>query len=120
MKKHLLCLGLILSSNAFAKNLIIPDFMFQGSDVNQEFIKNAKGDESFIEDLESPSETFYWQHLSPNEGYQGVQADRVYEEMKLNHSQEIIVAVIDSGVDIYHEDLQGKFGSTWRDSRQWN
>jgi cell wall-associated protease len=108
MKKHLLCLGLILSSNAFAKNLIIPDFMFQGSDVNQEFIKNAKGDESFIEDLESPSETFYWQHLSPNEGYQGVQADRVYEEMKLNHSQEIIVAVIDSGVDIYHEDLQGK------------
>lgn len=39
---------------------------------------------------------------------EGTNADRSYAELNLQHKKEIIVAVIDSGVDIHHEDLQGK------------
>lgn len=39
---------------------------------------------------------------------EGTGADRAYDQLNLKHRKEIVVAVIDSGVDIHHEDLQGK------------
>ncbi len=39
---------------------------------------------------------------------EGTSADKAYDLLNLQHKKEIIVAVIDSGVDIHHEDLQGK------------
>src|SRR5690606_35150937 len=39
---------------------------------------------------------------------EGTGADRVYQELDLKHKKEIVVAVIDSGVDIHHEDLKSK------------
>jgi hypothetical protein len=43
------------------------------------------------------------------DGVKGVSADKAYDELlKGRTSTTIIVAVIDSGVDINHEDLQGK------------
>ena len=38
----------------------------------------------------------------------GMQTDKAYGLLKKKTSQPVIVAVIDSGVDIEHEDLQGK------------
>jgi cell wall-associated protease len=51
-----------------------------------------------------------WFTLDPEtEKNQGVSADKVYETLlKGKPSRTIIVAVIDSGVDTEHEDLQGK------------
>lgn len=46
---------------------------------------------------------------------EGTGADRAYEQLKLKNTKQIIVAVIDSGVDIYHEDLQGKI---WTNSNE--
>lgn len=39
---------------------------------------------------------------------QGVSTDKAYELLEGKKSKKIVVAVIDSGVDIEHEDLQGK------------
>lgn len=39
---------------------------------------------------------------------EGTSADKAYDLLNLKHKKEIVVAVIDSGVDIHHEDLQGK------------
>ncbi len=43
------------------------------------------------------------------DGIAGVSTNRVYREFNIHErSKPIVVAVIDSGVDIFHEDLQGK------------
>jgi subtilisin family serine protease len=39
---------------------------------------------------------------------QGMHTDQAYKMLKKKKSQPVVVAVIDSGVDIEHEDLQGK------------
>ncbi len=51
-----------------------------------------------------------WFNKDPElDGIMGVSTNRVYAEMDIrNDIDPIIVAVVDSGVDIYHEDLQGK------------
>ncbi|MFP4090751.1 MAG: S8 family serine peptidase, partial [Cyclobacteriaceae bacterium] len=50
-----------------------------------------------------------WFNLSPEKYFvQGVSTDQAYELLKGKKSEKVIVAVIDSGVDIEHEDLQGK------------
>ena len=50
-----------------------------------------------------------WITLDPEaDQTQGVSADRVHDIMKDRESRTVIVAVIDSGVDIEHEDLKGK------------
>ena len=45
----------------------------------------------------------------------GMQTDKAYGLLKKKTSQPVIVAVIDSGVDIEHEDLQGKI---WVNSKE--
>ena len=49
-----------------------------------------------------------WQHLDlDTDNLYGVGADRAYNDIiKFKSRKEIVVAVIDSGVDIYHEDLK--------------
>ncbi|WP_299013055.1 S8 family peptidase [uncultured Photobacterium sp.] len=51
-----------------------------------------------------------WFNLDPEmDGIEGSSVDRVYDNITLQPSNEpVVVAVIDSGVDIHHEDLQGK------------
>ena len=55
-----------------------------------------------------PKENLNWYNLSPkNDKIQGVGVDRAYSELLKDKTSKktIIVAVIDAGVDIYHEDL---------------
>ena len=48
-----------------------------------------------------------WFLMDSQEGYQGVSAERTYKELLAGKKgQTIIVAVIDSGVDVEHEDLR--------------
>src|SRR5690606_24880189 len=46
---------------------------------------------------------------------EGTAADKTYSQLHLKQTSEVIVAVIDSGVDIHHEDLQGKI---WVNSKE--
>jgi subtilisin family serine protease len=47
-----------------------------------------------------------WFNLDPSEGVPGVSTEKTYQELlKSRKGQEVIVAVIDSGVDYEHEDL---------------
>lgn len=99
----LLCLVFVTSA-IFAKNAVIPK-------IEQRLKKNfvthsAKGTlQSYSSD--APKN---WFNLSPDiDGVEGVEADRTYVEFSKPVSKnEIIVAVIDSGIDINHEDLKGK------------
>lgn len=57
---------------------------------------------------ENKSENWYNLDLSADKKF-GMSIDRAYEELlKGKKSKTIVVAIIDSGVDIFHEDLQGK------------
>ncbi|WPP51292.1 S8 family peptidase [Catalinimonas niigatensis] len=50
-----------------------------------------------------------WFNLDAENYYvQGVSTEKAYDFLKGRNSKKVIVAVIDSGVDIEHEDLQGK------------
>ncbi len=50
-----------------------------------------------------------WFNLdTENYHVQGVSTEKAYDFLKKRKSKKVIVAVIDSGVDIAHEDLQGK------------
>ncbi|MDX1627248.1 MAG: S8 family peptidase [Fulvivirga sp.] len=51
-----------------------------------------------------------WHMLDPNAGnhVQGMSVDKAYEILKGRKSETVTVAVIDSGIDIDHEDLEGK------------
>lgn len=48
-----------------------------------------------------------WQHLDQSrDGLYGVSANKAYSELELKQTREIVVAVLDSGVDVNHEDLK--------------
>jgi len=56
----------------------------------------------------SKYENWYNQDLSSDKKF-GMSVDRAYEELlKGKKSKTVVVAIIDSGVDIFHEDLDGK------------
>ncbi len=47
-----------------------------------------------------------WHHMDlKKDGYLGISTEQAYEQLKGMKSQKVVVAVIDDGVDIYHEDL---------------
>ncbi len=52
----------------------------------------------------------------------GMHTDNAYAKvLATKESKPVIVAVIDSGVDIEHEDLQGHISNQYRrDTRKWN
>lgn len=47
-----------------------------------------------------------WFHLNSNQGYNGVDTENAYKLSKGKTASTIIVAVLDSGVDVEHEDLK--------------
>jgi cell wall-associated protease len=50
-----------------------------------------------------------------NKGNAGMETEKAYKKLKKRKSETVIVAVIDSGVDIEHEDLKGKI---WTNSKE--
>lgn len=49
-----------------------------------------------------------WFNMSPSQGAEGVSSNETYEKYGLPKGKPVIVAVIDGGVDVTHEDLKGK------------
>ena len=48
-----------------------------------------------------------WYHMDPSEGLNGVSIDKAYNQLlKGRSSVPVVVAIIDSGIDIEHEDLR--------------
>jgi len=110
-KKALLVLALPLSiSLSFARTQQIPkaDQILKAAAKNESkyVLKNAKGTILTESLLNISPEN--WFNLSPADGIEGVRTEETYNVFGLPASEDIIVAVIDSGVDVNHEDLQGK------------
>lgn len=113
-KKGLLAVILPLTfSTAFAKTQMIPvaeqvvkqaelssaQFLFQ-----REATGTVLSAKSILKELTPDN----WFNLSPADGAEGMRTEEVYKIIDPSKGEEIIVAVIDSGVDVNHEDLQGK------------
>lgn len=59
-----------------------------------------------------------WHHLDPTKDkVQGISLNKAYNELLVNKKprKTIVVAVIDSGIDIHHEDLKGKI---WTNTKE--
>ena len=48
-------------------------------------------------------------------GTAGMQTEKAYKKVKKKESTAVVVAIIDSGIDIEHEDLQGKI---WTNTKE--
>ena len=73
-----------------------------------QFFSVATAQTASINKATSKFENWYNLDLSLDKKF-GMSVDRAYEELlKGKKSKTVIVAIIDSGVDIFHEDLQGK------------
>jgi cell wall-associated protease len=109
-KKALLALALPISiSAAFAKVQVIPKAELDLKAIAATktiVLKNAKGTILQKSFLDFAPEN--WFNLSPADGAEGVRTEETYVNFSAPVSEDIIVAVIDSGVDVNHEDLQGK------------
>lgn len=108
-KKALLALAIPFTfSSAFATVQMIPkaveDLQFINNPKNF-VLKSSQGSKG-AQALNITPEN--WFNLSPAVGVEGVGTEDVYAKFGMPTSQDIIVAVIDSGVDVNHEDLQGK------------
>src|SRR5665647_670890 len=109
--KVLLALALPLSfSSVFAAVQVIPkaelDLKLTMKNESQFVLKSAKGtllQASIMAEI-TPAN---WLNLSPADGAEGVRTEETYLAMGLPTGKDIIVAVVDSGVDVNHEDLQG-------------
>jgi subtilisin family serine protease len=50
-----------------------------------------------------------WYNASPSDtGIQGIGTEKAYQYLAGRHGEKVVVAIIDAGVDIMHEDLKGK------------
>lgn len=110
-KKAFLALAFPLSvSSAFAALQVIPksaqDIKLMSMNESRYVLKDAKGNISGKTLLATTPDN--WFNLSPSEGIEGVRTEETYARFGMPQSEDIIVAVIDSGVDVNHEDLQGK------------
>lgn len=113
--KSLLLIAPILASNAYgltpyAQNMLSQRLKHTSHRLNLRTVKkNAKGTiiEATADYFSAPAN---WFNLDPElDDIQGISANRVYTDMgQPSAKEDIIVAVIDSGVDVNHEDLQGK------------
>ncbi len=103
MKKALLPLSLLVfASAAHATVLSIPKALRDLEAIKQE----QSGRYVLKAALDAAPDN--WFNLSPAQGIEGVGAEAVYAAFGMPTSQDIIVAVVDSGVDVNHEDLQDK------------
>lgn len=110
-KKALLAMAIPLSmSSAFAVVQIVPkatqDIKIMQKNASRYVLKNAKG--TLLQKSLMNMAPENWFNLSPTQGIEGVRTEEVYAKFGMPVSEDIIVAVIDSGVDVNHEDLQGK------------
>lgn len=110
-RKALLVLALPLSiTAAFARTQQIPkaelDLKLINSNQSNYVLKNAKG--TFLSTSFLAVRPENWFNLSPADGAEGVRTEETYKTFGVAKSEDIVVAVIDSGVDVNHEDLQGK------------
>lgn len=111
-KKALLLMALPISiSSAFARPLVIPkaveDLKLIEQAQSRYVLKNAQGAMMSAHALMN-TRPENWFNLSPADGAEGVRTEETYKAFGRPTSEDIIVAVIDSGVDVNHEDLQGK------------
>lgn len=109
-------LGILLTTLASCGSQIQPE---QSKKIGSDF-RTIKGDikedlpvlsgsefQRKLLDNSELSNTLKWHHLDlAADKLYGVSADRAYAELNLKQRKEIIVAVIDSGVDYKHEDLK--------------
>lgn len=79
--------------------------------------QGVKGDVQHLPGEIDPNTVKNWFTKGPEEGVQGVNAEALYKSLKAQPAKEIVVAVIDSGIDIQHEDLKGKI---WRNEAECN
>jgi subtilisin family serine protease len=113
MKKIMSLVGMVSLfnlQNVFATTAIIPRLIpeLHKSKSQKLVFKNAKGTILKKSDPTAAVTPENWFNLSPSDGAQGVSTELVYKNFGAPVSEDIIVAVIDSGVDVNHEDLQGK------------
>ncbi len=109
-KKALLALAFPISiSAAFGAVQVIPKAkqdLRAIAEIQSLVLKNAKGTLLHKSFMNVAPEN--WFNLSPSEGSEGVVTEETYVTFPQPAGADIIVAVIDSGVDVNHEDLQGK------------
>ncbi len=110
-KKMLLMFALPFSfTSAFARVQMIPrpemDLKSMEKNESQFVLKNAKG--TLLEKSWMSLAPANWFNLSPMNGAEGVRTEETYVAFGNPQGEDIIVAVVDSGVDVNHEDLQGK------------
>ncbi len=97
---------ILLGACSKSRNFVPPDVVeaLQAKDV-----KNLKPDRILTEAESRSVEIENWFTKDPElDKAEGVSAEKAYRDLNLSNQKEIVVAVIDSGVDIQHEDLQGK------------
>ncbi len=109
-KVKILALALPLTfSSAFAKQAVIPkeQVLLHSFTANESVyvLKDAKGNLLQPSLFGAPDN---WFNLSPADGSEGVRSEEAYTLFGDPEAEEIIVAVVDSGVDVNHEDLQGQ------------
>lgn len=109
-RKAILAFAIPLTfSTAFARVQMIPledQIIASAKDNSPRFVlKNAKGT---LMDKILEGTPANWFNLSPDDGAEGVRTEEAYAAFGVPLAGEIIVAVVDSGVDVNHEDLQGK------------
>ena len=78
------------------------------SSTNNSINSNANNEEAVSEEIESPKEApKNWHHLTADSEYKGIGTEKVYTEKLSSRapSKKVIVAIIDSGTDVNHEDL---------------
>jgi subtilisin family serine protease len=109
-QKAFTALALSISFTALARVQVIPKAELDLKSIsanNSKFVlKNAKGTHLDASFLKFTPEN--WFNLSPVDGAEGMRTEESYVSFGQPEVDDIIVAVIDSGVDVNHEDLQGK------------
>lgn len=110
-KKVLLAVALPLTfQSVFAAVSVIPkaklDILLMNKNESRYVLRDNKG--TFLEQSSKAMAPENWFNLSPAQGIEGVRTEETYEKFGMPVSEDVIVAVIDSGVDVNHEDLQGK------------
>ncbi len=109
-QKAFTALALSFSFTALARVQVIPkaelDLKSISANTSHFVLKNAKGTHLDSSLLNFTPEN--WFNLSPKDGAEGMRTEESYVAFGQPEVEDIIVAVIDSGVDVNHEDLQGK------------
>lgn len=109
MKKFLLPLTFLATATQ-ASVQMIPKFEIELRKIEREQAGNGvlRKSKTKLNDGPASSEApDNWFNLAPADGVEGLSTELVYQQVG-EPINEVIVAVIDSGVDVNHEDLQGK------------